>query len=198
MNKYGYQPVDMGQQYQQQLPPEQPFQENYKYDKDYDQIENYGSIIKDLTDTADLLKDYELRLLGLKIDEEGNEISNPNIKPLIHNRQTASNFVDMIRSIANQNTHFTGFEEVDINNSLNALNYTINRWMMFQGENIPLRHRQKLSFEAMNIAKASLHKAKKALMAKWSKGQIHEGQNITQGPKKKGILDYVFPGSRNK
>ena len=184
----GYEEVEVG------VPP-MPHQ--YYYDRNTDMVEQYGSIIKDLTDTEQFLYQYELRLCGLKIDDNGREVPDDKLKTLIKNRQTAKDFVEMIRSIANQNTHFTGFKERDINNALNSLNYTMNRWLMFQGETIPLRYREKLSMEAMNIAKASLHKALGALMAKWSKGQIQEGQQIVQKPQEKGGL-FGFFGKKQR
>ena len=175
-------PVDVGG-YQQELPPQM--------DRDFDEIENYGSIIKDLTDTEKFLQKYELRLVGKKLDDNGNAVDDVGIKPRVKDERIAREFVEMIRSVANQNTHFSGFEKEDIYNSLNSLNYTMNRWLMFQGENIPLRYRGKLSMEAMNIAKASLHKANKALLLKWSKGSITEGQQITAHPsEKRNFLDF--------
>ncbi len=176
----------------QQLPPQ--------YDRDFDQIESYGSIIKDLTDTEAFLKAYELRLVGKTENDNGELIKEEGVTPMIKNDQTAKEFVDMIRSIANQNTHFTWFNKDDILNSLNAMNYTMNRWLMFQRSTIPLRYRQKLAFEAMNIAKASLHKAKDRTLLGWSKGNIKEGQQITQGgggmQPKRGIMDMLFHRKR--
>jgi len=172
----GYQPIASPMPYgEQQLPPQ--------YDKDFDQIESYGSIIKDLTDTEELLRKYELRLIGKKENEEG-DIEDDK-EPIIKNPDKAKEFVDMIRSVANQNTHFTWFDKNDILNTLNAFNYTMNRWLMFQAEDIPLRYRGKLSHEAMNLAKASLHKSKDSVMLKWSKGSISEGQQISRQPEKK-------------
>ena len=159
-----------------------------------DQIESYGSIIKDLTDTDKLLEDYELRLLGKK-KEDNRIVKDHTVTPRIKDEQTAKDFIEIIRSIANQNTHFSGFEEAEIYKSLMALNYTMNRWMMFQREKIPRLYRQKISLEAMNIAKASLMKANKGLILQWSKGNIKEGQNINYNPneRKRGMLDFIFP-----
>lgn len=188
-----YQEVDVAPYgYEQGQPLPQPAQ----YDRDFDQIESYGSIIKEITDTEAFLKAYELRLVGKVEDDSGNMVRDKSITPMINNDQTAKEFVDMIRSIANQNTHFTWFNNADILNSLNAMNYTMNRWLMFQRDIIPLRYRQKLAFEAMNIAKASLHKAKDRTLLGWSKGNIKEGQQITQGgggmQQKRGLMDMLF------
>jgi len=181
-----YQNIDIGNYAPNELPPQ--------YSKDFDQIESYGSIIKELTDTEKLLDNYELSLTGKKKDENGKIVKDKKLTPIIYNDQTAKEFVDMIRCVANQNTHFSDFEEKDIYNALNAMNYTMNRWMMFQGTKIPIRHRQKLSFEAMNIAKASLHKAKKFRILQWSKGQITHSEGQNYGNKqKKGFMDFVFP-----
>ena len=163
-------------------------------DKDFDQIESYGSIIKDLTDTEKFLLAYELRLVG-KMMVEGNEVTDTSIKPVIKDREIAKYLVDMIRSVANQNTHFSGFESADVDNTLRAFNYTINRWLMLQGKKVPLRYRQKLSLEAMNICKASLHKALKHIILTWSKGNIREAQQLTTQPQqesKGGLLNFVF------
>jgi len=169
-----------------ELPPE--------YVRDPDLTDRFGSIIKDLTDTEMFLREYELRLMGKKENERGDIVDDGNVVPIIKSEKTAREFVDMIRSVANQNTHFTGFESGDVYNSLNALNYTMNRWLMFQAGNVPLRYRQKLSLEAMNIAKASLHKAKKHLILTWSKGNIREGQQITHSDgEKKGFMNFLFP-----
>jgi hypothetical protein len=167
-----------------------------QYDRDFDQIESYGSIIKDLTDTNELLDRYELRLIGKKLNEEGDIVKDK--EPIIKNPDKAKEFVDMIRSVANQNTHFTWFDKGDILNTLNAFNYTVNRWLMFQGEDIPLRYRGKLSHESMNIIKASLHKAKDRTLLGWSKGSIKEGQQITQNPQKKGGFNILGLFGRNK
>lgn len=177
MNGQGYQPLDYPMPYGgEQIPPQ--------YDRDFDQIESYGSIIKDLTDTEELLKNYELRLIGKKEDDDGKIVDDK--EPIIKNPDRAKEFVDMIRSVANQNTHFTWFDKNDILNTLNAFNYTMNRWLMFQADAIPLRYRGKLSHEAMNIAKASLHKAKDRTLLGWSKGSIKEGQQTIRGQEKKG------------
>lgn len=162
------------------------------FDRDYDQVERYGSIIKDLTDTEKLLKDYELRLMGMKLDDNDEIVKDTSIEPRIKDIQTAKDFVEAIRSVANQNTHFTGYKENDILNSLNVFNYTMTRWMMFQGENIPLRYRQKMCMEAMNIIKASLHKAKNALIAKWSKGSISEEQHVSNNNQGGGTGMFPF------
>lgn len=170
-----------------------------RYEENTDLVDSpRGSIIKDLTDTEAMLLNYELSLCGLMINEEGKIVKNPEIDPRITDRRVAKEFVDTIRSIANQNTHFSGFEDKDVGNSLMALNYTINRWMMFQSGKIPRLYRQKLSLEAMNLTKASLMKARKALILQWSKGTIREGRTEHYSPnEKKGMFDWLMP-KRNR
>ena len=183
------------------LPPEAlqpPQQDPYvepQYDRDFDQVERYGSIIKDLTDTEKYLEEYELRLIGKTRDKDGKVIVDPLSKAIIKDEQSARDFIELIRSVANQNTHYSGFDEKDVITSLMALNHTINRWMMFQHEKIPRLYRQKLAIEAMNIAKASLLKANKALILQWSKGNIKEGQNFNYNPnqEKQGMFSWLFP-----
>ena len=56
---------------QQELP--------YEYERGYDQIENYGSIIKDLTETEQMLIAYELRLTGKRINDKKEIVKDENI-----------------------------------------------------------------------------------------------------------------------
>lgn len=189
VNPYGIQPqyYDEPQVIPQEIPPE--------YERGFDQIENYGSIIKDLTDTEKLLFDYELRLTGKKLNDKGEVIRDKTLNPLINDEQTAKEFVEIIRSVANQNTHFSGYDDNDVYNGLQALNYTVNRWLMIQKNKVPIHYRQKISLEAMNICKASLKKANKALILQWSKGNIKEGRNVNynQGQQKRGLFDWFMP-----
>lgn len=187
-------PMGVGNEYYgvPHLPPEEQ-----QYSRAYDQIENYGSIIKDLTDTEEMLLKWELQLTGKTFDEKGNIVDDERNKPRIKDIQVAKELIALVRSIANQNTHFSGFEDKDVYHSLDALNYSLNRWMMFQGDKIPRLYRQKLSLEAMNICKASLMKANKALILQWSKGNIKEGTTTNYNPNgKKSMFSWLFPGNK--
>ena len=63
---------------------------------------------------------------------------------------------------------------------------------MFQGEEVPLRYRSKITFEALSLITASLHKAIEGKMLKWSKGSFSEGRNFSDGPdSRKSVLDYI-------
>lgn len=178
-----------------------PISNNYvreepSYSNVTDEIEHYGSIIKDLMDTNKDIVDFELRLIGCEIDENGKIAPIPNVKPMM-DRNTAKEFMNIIRSVVNQNTHFSKFSEKTVYNVLMAANYRICKFLMFQGEKVPLRKRGNISFEAMNLLNASLHKANEGVILRWSKGSISEGfQSQANNNNKRGIMDYILPMRR--
>jgi len=157
-----------------------PYEEKYKTTSD-DLIQTYGGIIKDLTDTEGLLKNYELKLQGKVLNTRTNKIEEIDGLSIKIQRGKAIEFVDMLRSIVNQNTHFSNFNEAIIYNLLASANYSINRWLMFQGTSIPLRYRPKISFEAMNMIIASLFKSNNGTILDWTKGTFDEREHSNGG-----------------
>lgn len=163
-----------------------------------DATEQYGSIIKDLTDTEKILLDFELSIQGKTINEEGKIIKLPNITPYIQNENTAREFVDLVRSFVNRHNDFSFYSEAEINDYVQGANVIISRWLMFQSSEVPLRYRQKIAFQGMALINASLHKANGGKMLVWTKGTFREGLNISADPqqKKRGLLSYVFPWAK--
>jgi hypothetical protein len=163
-----------------------------------DATEQYGSIIKDLTDTDKILMDFELSIQGKFINEEGKIMSRPNIVPYIPNENTAREFVDLVRSFVNRHNDFSYYSENEINDYIQGANVIISRWLMFQSSEVPLRYRQKIAFQGMALINASLHKASGGKMLVWTKGTFREGLNISADPqqKKRGLLSYVFPWAK--
>lgn len=158
-----------------------------------DQIASYGSIIKDLMDTNKDMEDFELRLLAKERNDDGKIMSIKGLEPIM-DESTAKDFINKIKSVVNKNTHFSKFNEKTVTNVLMLMNYDLNRYLMFQGKRVPLRHRIGVSIEAMNMINASLHKAMEGAILRWSKGQINEGINTSyQPPQRKGIFQYLFP-----
>lgn len=158
----------------------------------FDQVESYGGIIKELVSPSAIMLDFEMRLIGKERDKSGNYVLNPKLKPKIVDEGVAREYVDLIRSVVNDNINFCKISENEAYGMLMGLNYTINRWMMFQAGSIPCYYRQKISFEGMALASESIHKAMNGHVSIWSKGSFKDQQtpNANQG---KGILDYVFP-----
>ena len=161
-----------------------------------DQIESYGGIIRDLTDVKKLIDEFELKLQGKKL--EGNKIVEVKDPVYKLSEFTATQLGSLLRSIANQNTHFTLFEPANVRNTLVNFNYTINLLMLRQGDKIPLGVRQKISFEMICIAQASLQKAASATILKWTKGSFNEGVNRSDVPLvRRSWTDYIpFLGRR--
>lgn len=161
-----------------------------------DNIEQYGSIIKDLTDTEKILEDYELRLRGKVRKKDGSVHKDPNLNPYIKTDQAARDFVDFIRSVVNRHNDFSFYDEKEADKILMGANYEINRWLMLHGDVVPLRYRSKISFEAMAHINSSTHKAINGRMLTWTKGSFSEGRSMHEGGSphnKKSILNYIFP-----
>lgn len=153
-----------------------PYDEKYTQ-QNPDLIETYGGIIEKLTSTEKLLMEYEFKLQGKRFDTKTNSIIEIPSLQIRMDEAKAIEFVDMLRSIVNQNTHFSNFDDGVINNILLSANYSINRWLMFQGESVPLRHRPKIAFEAMNMIIASLYKSNNGTILDWTKGSFSVGED---------------------
>jgi len=178
------------QQYNQA--PQQIPQGNAQEYGQQDTIQNYGSIIKDLTETDEMLNMYELKLRGKKKDASGNIIEDTCGEQRMKTDRAARDFVDLLRSIVNRHNDFSYYDAKTAYALLGHLNYTICRWLMFQGEEVPLRYRFKISTEAMNMANASVFKAVDGKMLHWTKGTFSEGMQRQDGGEKRGIMDMIF------
>lgn len=160
-------------------------------------VEQYGSIIKDLTDTETLLDNFELRLLGKKRNPDGKVVDDDAREVLIHKKRVAREFVDILKSVVNRHNDFSYYSEKEGYAIINGANYTINRWLMLQAEDVPLRYRSKISFEAMSLISASIHKAIDGRMLRWTKGTFTEGRNINERPQeRRSMMDYIFPWTK--
>lgn len=169
----------------------QPNPQDYEY---INNVEQYGSIIKDLTDTEKILDEFELRLLGKKRDESGKILDDEYRDVMIQKHRVAREFVDILRSVVNRHNDFSYYEENEGFAIINGANTTLNRWLMLQAEDVPLRYRSKISFEAMSLISASVHKAINGRMLVWTKGTFNEGRNFSEQPnQKKSVMDYIFP-----
>ena len=171
------------------------------YPKPYepsDQVEKYGSIIKDLMDTEELLKSMELRWLGKRMLKDGTVEPIPNRKAYM-SEDAAQGLIDKVRSLVNQNTHYTKYDDRIVPNILWGANYHINRWLMRQGENVPLGYRSMISFECMALIMASLHKANNATILTFLKGSFQEGRRIEDSPQQKqGFLQSLMPWNKKR
>jgi hypothetical protein len=163
------------------IPQQQPQFRPPRYEPDFDKIDEYGGIIKDLTDTDKLLHALELRLLGKKEELDGTIVD---VRKTGIHQDSVHEYINLLRSIVNQNTHFTNFKEDRVINTLKAANYYINRWLMLQGDKFPRRLRASISFESMNLIQSSLFKANDATILKWTKGSFKEG--ISMNPDSQG------------
>ena len=174
----------------------QPGMQDPSYD--YDTIEAYGGIIKDLTDTEKILDDYELKLRGKKRKEDGSIIVDKSQRAMVKTDMAARDLVNLARSVVNRHNDFSYFELKESQAVLHGFVRTVNRWLMFQCDEVPLGYRQKISFELTSFVFASLHKATDGRMLKWTKGTFREGTNITDRPeRKKSLMDYI-PGFGKK
>ena len=158
-----------------------------------DMIETYGGVIKELTDTDKLLSYFELRLQG-KFIGEGGEIKDRVGAKFKLDESTAIELVDMIRSIVNQNTHFSKIPKKVVPCIIMSANITITRFMMLKAEEIPLRYRNKIAFECMNLITASLYKSHEGTILSWTKGSFAEG--APKGNSNKGFS--IFPWNWNR
>ena len=176
--------------------PQQPTQE-YEFT---DSIERYGYIIKDLTDTEKIVDAFELRLLGKKLTPEGKIIKDETQDPKITKPSVAREFVDIVRAVVNRHNDFSYYDEKEAYMVIFGANYTMNRWLMMQADDIPLRYRSKIAFEGMSLISASLHKAMNGRMLVWTKGTFSEGRNMNPNgaQEKSGLMDYIFPWMKRK
>ena len=156
-------------------------------------MEDFGSIIKDLTDTDDMLWKFELRLQGKAINDEGKIVK---VREAYMDERKINEFIDIIKSIVNQNTHFTKYGGRNVEAILAFASEEIPRWMMLQGEAIPRRNRAILNLMSMNLINESLHKANEGTILRWSKGTFSEGTNITQDMRRGGFLNKLFGGKK--
>ena len=162
-----------------------------------DMSEAYGSIIKELTDTEAILDSFELRLRGKIRDQNGDvkELEGAE-EPYVRTDRAAREFVDIIRSIVNRHTDFSYYELADAYSIIEGANNILNRWLLLQGGDVPTRYRGKISFEALALIKASLHKATNGRMLTWTKGSFNERRSGENTEQKKSIWDYVWGGRK--
>jgi len=171
-------------------------QQEPQYEQD-NIIQDYGSIIKDLTDTDKMLTAFEMRLLGLGYDPEDKNKIIKFREPLME-AELVRDFLDQIRSIVNQNTHFTYYDKTNVENILFIAGYQLPRWLMMQGNGIARKHRGTINFMAMNLIMESLHKANDGKILKWTKGSFREGSNRNDDFGKKGMMDkFMFWKRKN-
>jgi len=145
-------------------------------------VEQYGSIIKDLTDTEKLLEDFELRLRAKRKSATGEVEVIPYSEAYIKTDQAARDYVNLLRSIVNRHNDFSFYELKEGYALIDGANYQINRWLLLQGEDIPTRYRCKISFEGMALISASMHKAMEGRMLRWTKGTFGENRNFVDNP----------------
>ena len=55
-------------------------------------------------------------------------------------------FADMVRGFVNRHNDFSYYNDVEINDYMMGSITVINRWLMLQGSDVPLRYREKISF----------------------------------------------------
>lgn len=175
-------------QYQYRTPLVNPL-DNYEK-QGSDLIQHYGSIIKDLTDTETLLYKFELRLLGKGIDEQGNIIK---LREPMMDEEKVRDFVDQVKSIVNQNTHFTRFNDKKMDAILQNAGSHIPRWMMQQGSAVPQKNRGAINFMALNLIIESLHKANEGTILRWSKGGFTDSStHAPMNERQKGALEKIL------
>ncbi len=163
-----------------------------RYGRSVDQMDQYGSIIKDLTDTHSLLEQMRLDILGRKM-VDGKEMQVKSRKNSI-DPAAAYEFVRLIKAIVNQNTHFSRFDGQTIQQILKAVNYHSNRFLMLQGGRVPLRYRANMATEAMLLVTGSVYKASDGTILRWTKGSFADNRQLTEGPqaKSRGFWEKVF------
>lgn len=185
-------------QYNQDYYPGEQQQEDGDYEYG-DLPQSYGSIIKELTDTAKIVDDFELRLRGKTRDKKGEVVDDPRQEAYIKSDKVARDFTNILRSHVNLHVDFSYFDAKEVASRTNGAILNITRWLMLQGDDIPQRYRHKISHEALNLIDASYHKALEGKMLKWTKGSFREGRNVNemQG-NNKGFMDYIFPFARKK
>lgn len=190
-------------QYGQGMPMGMPQQNDFMMPEDYekiDAVQGYGSIIKDLTDTQDILDQFEMRVRGKKRLQNGDIVDDKDLGAYIKTDKAAREFMSIIRSTVNRHNDFSYYNEEDAYSIIDGANEIICHWLMLQGEDVPTRYRRKLSFEAMSLISASMHKALEGKMLVWTKGTFREGVNINQNPNDKGnsVWNYIWPfGKKN-
>jgi len=172
---------------QYQYPPMQQYPQ--------DQIEQYGSIIKDLTDTEKLLDQLRMTILGLQM-VDGKEVKTR--KEVRIDEDAVHEFLNLVRGVVNQNTHFSRYDDATVESILKALNYHTNRFLMLQGARIPIRYRANIATQAMALCTGSLYKAKEGNILRWTKGSFMESKtaNDSFASEKKGFLSFLFPGKK--
>lgn len=176
--------------------PREPLDDRERYLDEPEYGENllreYGSIIKDLTDTDDMLLKFELRLLGKGENKDGEIIT---IRKPYMTAEKARDLIDQIRSIVNQNTHFTKFDKHNVEAILTIAASEIPRWLMRQGNDVPRKHRSTINFIAFNLIIESLYKANDGTILRWTKGSFREGIMQNERNKKSGWFDWL-PGRK--
>lgn len=173
---------------QQQEPPQQ-----MEY-VPQDMIEGYGSIIKDLTDSDKLVEDFRMQLLGLRRREEDGKIVR--VRKTLVDADTVSEITNLMKGIINQNTHFSSFKEDRALNTLGALNYHLNRYLMQCGEKVPLKMRANIATQAMSLAQGSTFKANDATILKWSKGGFSDSAPQQRAGGGLNPLNWILPGRK--
>jgi len=164
-----------------------------------DLIKEYGSIIKDLTDTDKLMEAFELRLRAKVKDENGKIVEDKNGIAYVKTDKAAREFVDFMRSVVNRHTDFSYYDSKDSEAIVKGFAQEMAWWLAARGKDIPLHYRGKILIEAGAYMFASLRKAENGTMLKWSKGAISESSAFNQRPEKpKGMLDYLMPWRKPK
>lgn len=172
------------QQYNpEQYPPYPAGMQPQDIRQDYlETVDQYGSIIKDLTDTDKILDEFELRLRAKKRNATGEIEEIKDAESYIQTDQAARDYVNLLRSIVNRHNDFSFYEMPEGYSLITGANYQINRWLLLQGKDIPTRYRCKISFEGMALISASIHKAMEGRMLRWTKGTFGENRNFIDNP----------------
>lgn len=158
-----------------------------------DLVEGYGSIIRDLTDSEKLIEDFKMQLLGLRKRDDGKIVRT---RKTMVDADTATEITNLMKGIINQNTHFSSFDENRAINTLSALNYHLNRYLLQCGERIPLRMRANIATQAMALAQGSTFKANDGTILRWSKGGFSDTPQQRSGGGGFNPLNWILPGRK--
>lgn len=165
-----------------------------------DMIQTYGSIILELFQIEKELLVFEARLRAKTIDVQGNIVDDPKGIAYVRTDQAARDFMDIIKSKVNKHIDFSYYTEDEANSRICGASALINRWLMMQGEDVPLRYRRKLADQAMSLIDASYHKATNGRMMIALRGIYKEGtqNNAGQEQQKKSLLAGLWPFNKQR
>ena len=139
-------------------------------------MDRYGSAIKDLSNTSELLNEIRLGLRGMIEFKDGDLTGEA-----LMNDKGICCVLTMLRGISSQNTHWTNYNEHHVRNLMAQMNYNLNKGLLKHKQDWEVRDIRSINQIVIPTVLASLQRGFNEGDKVFWKGAITEGSHYYAG-----------------